>query len=153
MQILPLLVAIALGILALAFVLYPLYRRPGLQMVPAEASAAPQRSNREQAEETDQTVLAERTARDALQEVELDFQLGNLAESDYHALRDRYMRRAYAAAKARSRGATSVDEPDEVGAGGLGAHEDTPDIHEIDEAIEIALSKMKEEKVQREAQQ
>ena len=39
--------------------------------------------------------------RSALQEVELDFQLGNIAQSDYNQLRNRYMQRALVALKQR----------------------------------------------------
>ncbi len=47
--------------------------------------------------------LAERenAAKAALQDVEFDYQLGNLAEDDYRALRERYTRRALAALKGR----------------------------------------------------
>ena len=43
----------------------------------------------------------EQQARAALQEVELDYQLGNIAEPDYRSLRERYMRKALVALKAR----------------------------------------------------
>jgi cytochrome c-type biogenesis protein CcmH len=46
----------------------------------------------------------------ALQEVELDFQLGNLAETDYRTLRDRYMRRALLAMKSRHDREQELDE-------------------------------------------
>lgn len=93
-------VAIALGLLSLAFVLYPLVRRtsPGipLAVTPAKENAAPQES--------------EQTARTALQEVELDYQLGNIADSDYRALRERYMRRALVAMKSRYEHEQEIDE-------------------------------------------
>jgi hypothetical protein len=115
---LSLLVALLLGIVALAFVLYPLYRRTGAQQI-REPSAGQWRSWRppvwhpqgmplqvaslEQAER-------EQTARTALQEVELDFQLGNLAEPDYRSLRERYMRRAFLAMKSRQVHEQELDE-------------------------------------------
>ncbi len=98
-------VAILLGVLALAFVLYPLYQgakakvrysAPGV--VPASQPSDVQLTDREQA------------ARTALQEVELDFQLGNLAEDDYRSLRERYMRRALLALKSRHNREQEIDE-------------------------------------------
>jgi hypothetical protein len=84
-------VAFALGILALAFVLYPLFRHSSVE--PAGASAA--------SDAAVAPVEPELAARNALQEVELDFQLGNIAEADYKTLRERYMRRALVSLKSR----------------------------------------------------
>jgi hypothetical protein len=100
MQLLPILVATLLGTFALAFVLYPLYRR-----MPSEKSqiASLATSMSSQAE-------SEQTARTALQEVELDFQLGNLAEADYRSLRTLYMRRAALAMKSRQEREQELDE-------------------------------------------
>ncbi|HEV2654659.1 MAG TPA: hypothetical protein VGT82_06860 [Ktedonobacteraceae bacterium] len=84
-------VALALGILALAFVLYPLFRHGSVE--PAGASAA--------SDAAVAPVERELAARNALQEVELDFQLGNITEPDYKTLRERYMRRALASLKSR----------------------------------------------------
>ncbi len=93
-------VAIALGLLLLAFVLYPLLRRTSpdvsVTTTPAEEKAVP----REQ----------EQTARTALQEVELDYQLGNISDSDYRALRERYMQRALVAMKSRYEHEQEIDE-------------------------------------------
>lgn len=82
-------IAAVLGLWALVIVMRPLYGRgqpgaPELDAVPAPA-------------------LAEReaAAKAALQDVEFDYQLGNLGEDDYQALRDRYTRRALAALKGR----------------------------------------------------
>ncbi len=50
--------------------------------------------------ETGQTER-EQAARAALHEVELDYQLGNITEADYRALRERYTRRALRELKAR----------------------------------------------------
>ncbi|MBO0791709.1 MAG: hypothetical protein J2P36_12270 [Ktedonobacteraceae bacterium] len=93
-----LIVAAALGILALAFVLYPLYQ-PALRAV----------SGRSLAEEG---LIAEkeRNARTALQEVELDYQLGNITEKDYKDLRERYMQRALVALKARYEREQEIDD-------------------------------------------
>lgn len=86
------LVAIILGLLALAFVLYPLYRPAFVRVAPVKQEGT-----------GEQEVQGEReqAARAALQEVEFDFQLGNISESDYGTLRERYMRRALVALKAR----------------------------------------------------
>ncbi len=96
MQVLPIFVALLLGVVALAFVLYPLYHR-GLVKTPAaalEVGAVPSSAPAQMTER-------EQSARNALQEVELDYQLGNLAESDYRSLRERYTRRALLEMKSR----------------------------------------------------
>src|SRR6266571_83288 len=107
----PIVVAVLLGMLALAFVLYPLYRRipaktfnPDRREGPALATASPP-----QPPEFAQTD-SELAARKALQEVELDFQLGNLAEADYRSLRERYMHRALLALKVRHDREQEIDE-------------------------------------------
>lgn len=84
---LPLILAVLLGLAALIVVLGPLFTANA----PAPASAAAT------------TTLAERerAAKAALQDVEFDYQLGNLAEDDYRGLRERYVRRALAALKGR----------------------------------------------------
>jgi len=86
MQLLPILVAFLLGALALAFVLSPLVE---IQRSASLAVPSPVQTEREQ------------MARAALQEIELDYQLGNLAESDYRSLRERYVWRAALAMKSR----------------------------------------------------
>jgi hypothetical protein len=89
------LVSIVLAVLALAFVLYPLLHR------------APMKNNGGEPGETVPIVSTpsdaerEQAARDALREVELDFQLGNIAEQDYRRLRERYVQRALIALKSR----------------------------------------------------
>jgi hypothetical protein len=100
MQFLPILVATLLGIFALAYVLYPLYRRMPVQTPQLASLTTPATSDAER----------EQTARTALQEVELDYQLGNLAESDYRSLRNRYMRRAALAMKSRHEREQELDE-------------------------------------------
>jgi hypothetical protein len=94
------LVAIVLGVFALAFVLYPLYHRPfmGVQM-PISPLSAPYQGEGEHEEGS--PTERERSARNELQEIELDYQLGNISESDYTLLRERYMRRALIALKSR----------------------------------------------------
>lgn len=93
------LIAILLGTLALAFVLYPLYHGIKSRTSPApDELPTVQQTDREQA------------ARSALQEVEFDYQLGNLAEDDYRTLRQRYMRRALTALKTRHDREHAIDE-------------------------------------------
>jgi hypothetical protein len=91
MQMLPVILAFLLGSPALAYVLYPIYRH--IPFDPTQAAhlniSVNAQSEREQ------------HARTALQEVELDYQLGNLGESDYRSIRRRYMRRAVLAMKTR----------------------------------------------------
>jgi flagellar basal body-associated protein FliL len=93
-------VALVLGILALAFVLYPLFRQRPVE--PASASVA--------SDSATAPVERELAARNALQEVELDFQLGNIAEPDYKTLRERYMRRALASLKSRYEREQELDD-------------------------------------------
>ena len=100
MQLLPILVTTLLGTFALAFVLYPLYRRLPLERSQIASLTTPVTSQAE----------SEQTARTALQEVELDFQLGNLAEADYRSLRTLYMRRAALAMKSRQEREQELDE-------------------------------------------
>jgi hypothetical protein len=107
--------AFILGVLALLFVLYPL-----LQRKPGREEAIPPLDLVEEKRTT--PVEQEHAARVALQEVELDFQLGNIAETDYRSLRERYMQRALVALKSR------YDQEEE-----------------LDEMIEEQLRKMKEQ--------
>ncbi len=97
MQPVPLLVAAILGLALLAYVLYPLARLTREQ---------------ERTVLVEQQDLGEReqNARQALQEVEFDFQLGNLAEGDYRSLRSRYMRRALVEMKQRHQREQQIDE-------------------------------------------
>ncbi len=93
-------VALALGVLSLVFVFYPLFRRASgedlVATLPADGKVEP--------------TERERNARTALQEVELDYQLGNIAEEDYRTLRERYMRRALVALKSRYEHEQAIDE-------------------------------------------
>jgi hypothetical protein len=100
MQVLPILVASLLGAIALAFVLYPLYRRTPLKTSQVTSLTTSVSSQAER----------ELTARTALQEVELDYQLGNLAETDYRSWRTRYLRRAALAMKSRQEREQELDE-------------------------------------------
>ena len=99
MQLLPIFSALLLGSFALAFVLYPFYRRK-----PFETTQAT-RLNISMNSQADR----EQSARSALQEVELDYQLGNLGETDYRSLRTRYMRRASLAMKSRQEREQELD--------------------------------------------
>jgi hypothetical protein len=85
----PLLIAILLGLSGLLVVIYPLL---GLEReLPGAVAGGPSVDVAER----------ERSARDALREVEFDHRLGNLDDSDYAALRERYEGRALAALKVR----------------------------------------------------
>jgi hypothetical protein len=99
MQVLPIFVALLLGMFALAFVLYPIYHR--LPFITTKAirlnSSVDSQADREQ------------TARADLREVELDYQLGNLEETDYRSLRTCYMRRAALAMKSRQEREQELD--------------------------------------------
>ena len=91
MQMLPIILAFLLASFALAYVLYPIYRRTLFD--PAQ-DAHLNKSVNSQTER-------ELSARTVLQEIELDYQLGNLGESDYRSMRTHYMRRAVLAMKTR----------------------------------------------------
>src|SRR5436309_4660242 len=93
------LVAIGLGLCTLAFVLYPLYQRaPSSRQTETTENGAVLPTEREQA------------ARAALHEVELDYQLGNIAATDYDMLRERYMGRALTALKSHYEREQELDE-------------------------------------------
>lgn len=98
MQPISLIVAALLGLAALAFVLYPLYRRSSVAQVPLAETRGPLPNEREQ------------IARQALREVEFDFQLGNLDEKEYRALRTRYLNRAATEMKNRHQEEKELDE-------------------------------------------
>jgi len=128
--VLSLLIALALGISALAFVLYPFYRstpvRPEKQkntaLFPWIEERAPETANGHAIGEGSVGASeGEQAARTALNEIELDYQLGNISESDYRKLRERYLQRALVALKSR------YDRE-----------------QELDDVIEVQLRKMKE---------
>lgn len=93
----PLIIAVLLGISALGIVLAPLYAARRLALEP---DGVPSSSLAER----------ERAAKAALQDVEFDYQLGNLADDDYRALRERYTRRALAALKSRYEHERALDD-------------------------------------------
>ncbi len=82
-------VAAVLGLWALIIVLRPLYGRRQQAATQVETLPALALAEREAA------------AKAALQDVEFDYQLGNLGEDDYQSLRERYTRRALVAMKGR----------------------------------------------------
>ncbi|HEU4781861.1 MAG TPA: hypothetical protein VFS83_00835 [Ktedonobacterales bacterium] len=85
----PLLIAVLLGLSGLIVVIYPLL---GLDRESADVGARGPLGD---------VAEPERSARDALREVEFDRRLGNLDDEDYQALRARYEERALIALKAR----------------------------------------------------
>jgi hypothetical protein len=85
----PLLIAVLLGLSGLLVVIYPLL---GLERESADAQVRGPLG---------EVAERERSARDALREVEFDRRLGNLDDEDYQALRARYEERALVALKAR----------------------------------------------------
>lgn len=132
--VLSLLIALVLGVSALAFVLYPFYRRtpakPEKQknaaLFPKMEERVPETANGHgnDAGSAARGAVAsegEQAARTALYEIELDYQLGNISESDYRKLRERYLQRALVALKSR------YDRE-----------------QELDDVIEVQLQKMKE---------
>ncbi len=106
---------IAMGVLALAFVLYPFFRRAPVNseqrqdtvLFPWEEEGREgeaQLSNGHSGAQAGRGALlseSEQDARGALHEIELDYQLGNISESDYRTLRERYLQRALVALKSR----------------------------------------------------
>jgi hypothetical protein len=97
-------ISLALGALALIFVLYPLFRARSVEVVRSDVQVVPVAGTSAKDKEREQA------ARGALQEVELDFQLGNIAETDYRALRERYMRRALVSLKSRYEHEQTLDD-------------------------------------------
>lgn len=91
MSFLPVIVGLFVGVVSLTYVLYPLYRHAGSSLLATAADEA------QSAVPTEREVAA----RLSLQEVELDYQLGNLSENDYGSLRERYLNRALLALKSR----------------------------------------------------
>ena len=104
--------AIILGLLALAFVLYPVYRQRYAGLPAQEATGALVQEAKDAPKASKSLVQAdkEQSARSALQEVELDYQLGNIAEPEYRALRERYMQQALVALKSRYEHEQAIDE-------------------------------------------
>lgn len=98
MQPILLLVAALLGIAGLTFVLSPLYRHPVSEVEMSAETETKKLGDREQ------------NARQALSEVEFDFQLGNLDQEDYRDLRSLYMRRALLEMKNRQQRSQEIDD-------------------------------------------
>jgi hypothetical protein len=86
----PLVIAVLLGLAALLVVVQPLLAAGG---APAGESAA--------SGPLAEAAERERSAKQTLRDVELDHRLGNLEDSDYTQLRQRYEERALAALKTR----------------------------------------------------
>ncbi len=99
MPVLSLIAALLLGGFALAYVLYPIYSRRSI------GTAQASRLN----ESTNSLADREQNARLALQEVELDYQLGNLDDAGYRIMRSHYMRRAALAMKSRQESEQELD--------------------------------------------
>ena len=119
---LPWLVALILCAPMLFFVLYPLYSRthqPQIKTSP-NGSEQPRSALSSQLEN-------EQAARTALTEVELDYQLGNLAESDYHSLRERYIRRAFSAHKSIQASEQHLDDLIEARLRQMRTNQETPE--------------------------
>lgn len=107
------LIGVLLGICALAFVLTPLVQHPSRDGERGDVEGGPLWSSVKDistkaehqhvslTDNTAQTTEHEQSARTALQEIELDYRLGNISEADYTLLRERYMRRALVAMKSR----------------------------------------------------
>jgi hypothetical protein len=102
----PLLVGIVLAISALAFILYPIFRVPAVDTVPAPGTRTTTRSD-------SQT----QSAIEALREIEFDRATGKLSDDDYASLRARFtsaavteMRNADAAAATSHDGAFDAAE-------------------------------------------
>ena len=132
MTILSILLACGLGIVALTFVLTPI-----LRYVPT-STASEVVQTREHATPVVSSAMTEReqSARSALQEIELDYQLGNISEEDYNTLRERYMRRALVALKSRHDSGQDVVETTNT----LHDHD-----KELDDLIEEQLRTLKEQ--------
>ena len=97
--------AIVLGLSALAFVLYPIYRHKHENITNNVKGA----NSEEKASMPISLAEKEQSARSSLQEVELDYQLGNIAEPEYQELRERYMQQALVALKSRYEREQEID--------------------------------------------
>ena len=129
---LALIFAVMLGIVALTFVLVPLYHQR-LADAAVSINGVDTQKNVPAAPAASAITEREQAARGALQEVELDYQLGNISEEDYNILRERYTRRALVALKLRHE---QVRDGEEV----VAPNRD----EELDELIEEQLRRLKE---------
>lgn len=97
--------AIVLGLVALIFVVSPLFHHlRGVEQNVLVAINSDDDNIASFPQESEQAV------RVALQDVELDYQLGNIEESDYLALREQHLRRALVALKSRSEHEQKIDQ-------------------------------------------
>ena len=129
-MLLAILLACALGIIALTFVLIPL-----LRFSSENAVQVAQQGNGNPPSNTNALQEREQSARSALQEIELDYQLGNIAEEDYNTLRERYVRRALLALKSRHDSGQDAND----------LAESYESDSEFDDLIEARLRKLKEQ--------
>jgi hypothetical protein len=97
--------AIVLGLVALIFVVSPLL--PRLQVTEQNGLMV---INPNEGDGVSSLEESEQAARVALQDVELDYQLGNIEEPDYLALREQHMRHALVAFKSRSEHEQKIDQ-------------------------------------------
>jgi hypothetical protein len=97
-----LLLAIVLGLLALTYVLYPLYSQT--------KTGSTRNHNGSASGEAAVPAEQEQSARTALQEIELDYQLGNISQEEYRRLRERYVQRALVALKSHYDDEQKLDE-------------------------------------------
>lgn len=126
-MLLSILLACGLGIVALTFVLVPLFSflpTKTAQIVPQENTSG-----------VNEVQEREQSARSALQEIELDYQLGNIAQEDYNILRERHMRHALFALKSRYDSGQDISD-------GAEAYEGDK---EFDDLIEARLRELKEQ--------
>lgn len=84
----PMAIGTALALVALTFVLFPLFREAGLRPLPPGAGAA--------------APVTRASAVDALREIEFDHATGKLSEGDYAALKATYTQRAVSAMRANN---------------------------------------------------
>jgi len=129
---LALIFAVMLGIVALTFVLVPLYHQR-LADAAVSINGVDTQKSVPAAPVASAITEREQAARGALQEVELDYQLGNISEEDYNILRERYTRRALVALKLRHEQARDGEEV-------VAPNRDA----ELDELIEEQLRRLKE---------
>jgi hypothetical protein len=108
MLLLPIIAGVVLALLALAYVLYPIYRAQATPSQSGTPKAVPEQHSNQyhyqtlaQSQQDASPAGREEAARAALHEVELDYQLGNIEETEYRTLRERYLRRALVAIKSR----------------------------------------------------
>jgi len=140
--VLPLLLAVVLGVCALAFVLYPFYRRaPANSEQQSEIALFPwtgkegeegegggggrELANGHRIEQAAPLSESEQAARSALHEIELDYQLGNISEGDYRTLRERYLQRALVALKSRYDREQALDDEIETQLQKMKEHDDS----------------------------